>query len=1000
MRGLPRIRAPLPAGFPPSSLPSGALRAPAAAALSPPTPRLVTVKTTAAAARHTRRYFSTAPLRAAEPPSQTQSQTEATEKETIYEDYFPDIPTKLVYPRLTTTATPATEVTDSGYKPAETAEGLEEVGGLSGWWDEPTHWGSEEGVAAVVRTAAPQFGPAEKITDPAVLEVLAKRAIVEALVVARFAGGGKVKLVDQLFKHCHELYSLNKIIKIEVAAGKDGAATLTQKGDWQSVWDILKAADRAASQQQQQQLSEEAGAGEEAGATEVATKLDRTINPELAQSMIERWDRGWKKAELRDPVVKFYAAKRIQQLTGHRIPDGKLAAIATIDSFVKNIVEPPKPKKLFELVETKEMFKDQSNVKIYPRRVTPIDKEQMVGRWKVIVKELKKRDLPLTGTGDHGPPIEKKWISGDAYASWRAPLGESGLLGHVLRAVPVANQPRHPFNKQALRLLGNSCADCDENRARVVEFGTLPNFVLNLIKNPEADPLLPFTIAATLNVCVDCPDQRTEPAQLQASEAGLSKALLNVVSGDRLSSCESSLSHIMTILELLTSQDSEPKAANPNTPALLFSLATSDGYDADLDSFMEICTPALAYLTFQDLQPVLLESGGTQVLQQAFHQLYTRFDVADLDPDTTKQLKQILVDWLGLSPPLSHLQTAACLSLGNLSRSDESSTTLINRVQEPLIDILSRSIPPSASQPPIPQRPAAPLQLTHATLSFLKNLAIAQPNKPLLGASLLGGAHPLLPQLWTSTRTQPQLQFAAVSLTRLLLAACPANVRHICAPLAAPAGSSSSSPSNLALLLSTAASADEDPIKMEAARAASLVCRALYSSSNTSEDILDPAWTWTATPSTEDSTPPTNPQEHEQSLTAFYATHAHPLTRALSHLLTQPRFLPVRSDTIFVLALMARTSAAGAHLALQILHTGNETLGAGWQALAQAIAGSESKLAKAFAHPPPAQAVPGRAGQRAAASRGSPQQGRRAGRPGARSGTGVKEAEDIFSLCR
>jgi len=47
-------------------------------------------------------------------------------------------------------------------------------------------------------------------------------------------------------------------------------------------------------------------------------------------------------------------------------------------------------------------------------------------------------------------------------ASWRVPLGDSGLLGHVLRAVPVANQPRHALNKQALRLLGNSCADCGE----------------------------------------------------------------------------------------------------------------------------------------------------------------------------------------------------------------------------------------------------------------------------------------------------------------------------------------------------------------------------------------------------------------------------------------------------------------------------------------------------------------------------------------------------------
>jgi hypothetical protein len=44
-------------------------------------------------------------------------------------------------------------------------------------------------------------------------------------------------------------------------------------------------------------------------------------------------------------------------------------------------------------------------------------------------------------------------------ASWRLPLGDSGLLQHVLAAVPV-KEPRHPLNKQALRLIGNACADC------------------------------------------------------------------------------------------------------------------------------------------------------------------------------------------------------------------------------------------------------------------------------------------------------------------------------------------------------------------------------------------------------------------------------------------------------------------------------------------------------------------------------------------------------------
>jgi hypothetical protein len=58
------------------------------------------------------------------------------------------------------------------------------------------------------------------------------------------------------------------------------------------------------------------------------------------------------------------------------------------------------------------VFKGLSNVRVFPRRVTPIDKEQMVGRWKIIVKELEKRELPITGTAGYGPPIEKRWVEG------------------------------------------------------------------------------------------------------------------------------------------------------------------------------------------------------------------------------------------------------------------------------------------------------------------------------------------------------------------------------------------------------------------------------------------------------------------------------------------------------------------------------------------------------------------------------------------------------------
>ncbi|KAL2147555.1 hypothetical protein VTI28DRAFT_8810 [Corynascus sepedonium] len=581
--------------------------------------------------------------------------------------------------------------------------------------------------------------------------------------------------------------------------------------------------------------------------------------------------------------------------------------------------------------------------------------------------------------------VVEKIADGARDPSWRLPIGASGLLEFILSSVP-GNEPRHPLKKQILRLVGNACADCNENRALVVSSGVLRTFIMGIIEDPNDDDLLPFATAAALNLCLDY-----APAQQQASEIGLSRVLVDLVSGDRLSTeaCQSSLSRIMTILELLCTQDAEPKSANPDTPTLLLRLATSERYDADLETFMEICTPTLAYLTYQNLQPALVRNtGGVELLQLAFYQLYTRFDNTDADADTTAQLKQVgdafltvfadissipefleacpldskpvqtLVDWLKSYPPLSHLQTAACLSLGNLSRSDESSIALLPRVKESLIDIVSRAILPASSPQSVPKNPAPPLQLTHAALSFLKNLAIPQANKPIIGTALLDIKHPILPRIWASTRTQPQLQFTAVSLTRLLLANCPANIRRICAPTTSGSDTEDTSKSNLALLTAIAASADEDPIKVEAARAASLVCRALHSVSVVN-DVLDPSWDWsrstssltTITTSAEGGPGNTTVTQADDDATLrarFYAAHGlATIVPSLHLLLTHPRFPALHSETIFVLALMSRSSPEGARAALQVLQqqhkNASQNNGAGWQVIAKAITGFESQ---------------------------------------------------------
>lgn len=67
-----------------------------------------------------------------------------------------------------------------------------------------------------------------------------------------------------------------------------------------------------------------------------------------------------------------------------------------------------------EVIESGGDLLNLPNVQVYSRRVTPVDKHKMVGRWKVIVQELEKRGLPATGTGKYDKAKERHYLLGKA----------------------------------------------------------------------------------------------------------------------------------------------------------------------------------------------------------------------------------------------------------------------------------------------------------------------------------------------------------------------------------------------------------------------------------------------------------------------------------------------------------------------------------------------------------------------------------------------------------
>ncbi|KAL1865308.1 hypothetical protein Daus18300_007198 [Diaporthe australafricana] len=585
-----------------------------------------------------------------------------------------------------------------------------------------------------------------------------------------------------------------------------------------------------------------------------------------------------------------------------------------------------------------------------------------VGRLKDVLLEAQSA---WDGGSEHLDLIAEKLGDGSRRSLWRLPIGESGLLDFFLGILPTPDlRPR--LRTHALRLIGNSCADTDENRARVAQGGHI-SAIIDLL---DHDSLLPYVVTVLYNVSVDY-----EPVQLQACEAGLSQRLTDLLSGPRLEKSRPLTGLICKILALLITQEPETSKGSPTTPRVLLGLATDKEHPVDLEDFSAITSVALAYLTHEAFQAASLPA--VPLLLEAFFMSHTAFDPSnpDADADAAAQLKQVrsafvpvladmsalpdfipapapgdssssqaspflqhptlqtLQGWLRGPPEHANLQSAACLALGNVARSDATCEALVGgaAIHQPLADLLARCSGAGGAAAAAASPPNA--QLTHAVVSFLKNLAIPAANKPALGGLLEPG---LLPKLWSTwSDTQPQSQFAAVSLGRLLLVGCPANVGRVCAPLGeADADGPEHTRTSLHALTDLFKRSDTDPTKTEVARAVATVCRVLHSAPV--ESVLSSEWerlSSTSEPTSTDDKGDSNPQEapsHPAAAAAtstedpspiaelrranFYAAHP-ALPTTLSFLLTQTRFPALRSEAWFVLALTSRRSRSGAALA-------------------------------------------------------------------------------------
>lgn len=372
--------------------------------------------------------------------------------------------------------------------------------------------------------------------------------------------------------------------------------------------------------------------------------------------------------------------------------------------------------------------------------------------------------------------------------------------------------------------------------------------------------------------------------------------------------------YICKILALLVSQEGECTVADPKTVNILLKLANQPQVKEDVDDFIALVGVAVAYLANDEFQTRVISEHHLELFMDAFYHAHVGFDIDQIDDeDTVAQLKQLRVSLLTTladisgndafvsTYPLSDrvpqsflawirsnnsfLQSAGCLALGNISRSDEASTALVDtyKAHEPLVRLLSN---PAVTDS----------QLVHAACSFLKNLAIPLGNKPQLKDLLLPQC---IPRIY-SLDTLPQIQFAAVSLTRLLLLNCPSNVRQICTAVGNDSSDDTASQQSSANgIISLFGRSDAEPTKLEAARCVAGICRLLHSSPLS--EIL-PELPFADT--------------NEGRRRNFYKEHQ--VERPLRFLITQDKWPSLRSEAWFVFALMSR-SEDGAGVVLSVL---------------------------------------------------------------------------------
>ncbi|KAH7407935.1 hypothetical protein BKA64DRAFT_667743 [Cadophora sp. MPI-SDFR-AT-0126] len=526
--------------------------------------------------------------------------------------------------------------------------------------------------------------------------------------------------------------------------------------------------------------------------------------------------------------------------------------------------------------------------------------------------------LWLSGS-EHLDLAAEKLADASRETRWRIPIGESGVLDFFLSILPHCDD-RRLLKLQILRLIGNACADVDNNRAQILSCNVFPSIIRDL----KDHFLSSFAVVVIYNMCCDF-----EPAQREASKQHLTREVIEYISAGDYNHVAAFLDHCCELLGFMATQETEIEQAPSSTSLSLLNFVAGLDISNKLEEFSKLLDIAALYLRHIRFRKALIEHGGMTIALNLVTKTYMSLEKSKSitrqshDAFPPKAIDRAMASLLTLGQQileasslpefsialypldsqigatLVHLlsssrvlfQNYACVLLGNLARSDEVSEELVHtyQIHNPLNTIL---------------RTTDDAKILFAALSLLNNLCLSPRNKIELGNS---GLLEFLPTLW-SLAEKAAIQHASIRLTRSLLVGNWDNVRRFYRRLSRDKDSPAHMRSNMSLLLATFDRTDNETTKNEISRLITAFCRV------GSQRI------------------PNDYQKLEQNKRKFYYMHPE-IKRPLIFMITQQKSAIVRSEGWFTLALLAGTTE-GAECIFGVLSEDG-----GMQALIETIEG-------------------------------------------------------------